>query len=137
MTYVAHITVPVVFQANNDAHARFLLQSLRECFADVPVRDWLPAVSSVEVSDYPDATLQDVQPYEEPRAVDVDNSGKDARPELTPANATTCDDCGTPVHVVTSADGYPDVVTPDGVVHTCPEQQPARIRAIVDSWPRS
>jgi hypothetical protein len=137
MTYVAHITVPVVFQANNDDNARALLTQLRNMLADIPVREWLPSVPTVEVSDYPDATLQNVQPYEQPRPVSIDTSGEDVRPELTPANATTCDDCGTPVHVVTSADGYPDVVTPDGVVHTCPEQQPARIRAIVDSWPRS
>lgn len=71
MTYVAHITVPVTFQANNDAHARHLLESLRACFAGVPVTEWMPFVSSVEVSDYPDATLQEVLPYEQPRAVDV------------------------------------------------------------------
>jgi hypothetical protein len=71
MTYVAHITVPVVFQANNDAHARHLLKSLRGCFASVPVQEWMPFTSGVEISDYPDAELQEVLPYEEPRIVET------------------------------------------------------------------
>jgi hypothetical protein len=76
--YVAHITVPVVFEANNDAHARHLLKNLRGMMADFPVQQWMPFTSGVEISDYPDAELQEVLPYELPRVVALDGS------EVTP-----------------------------------------------------
>jgi hypothetical protein len=70
MTYVAHITVPVVFHANTDEVARHIVAQLRDYLADFPVQTLIPSTSP-EVSDYPDATLQEVLPYMEPRLVPV------------------------------------------------------------------
>jgi hypothetical protein len=72
MTYVAHITVPVVFHADDDDAARVILEQLRCHLAGVSVRfDGIPDSAGPEVSDYPDASLQEVLRYEEPRVVEV------------------------------------------------------------------
>jgi len=73
MAYVAHITVPVVFAADSDDEARVILELLRCHLADVNVRfGEIPESAGPEVSDYPDATLQEVLPYETPRPVSLD-----------------------------------------------------------------
>ena len=71
MAYVAHITVPVVFHAHSDDEARALLEMMRTHLADTSFAKVLSDDVGWEVSDYPDATLQDVLPYELPRPVDV------------------------------------------------------------------
>lgn len=71
MTYVAHITVPVAFQAASDDEARKLVQMMRTFLADVSFSRDIPDDYGWEISDYPDATLQDVLPYEEPRVVSL------------------------------------------------------------------
>lgn len=72
MTYVAHITLPVVFAADDDDAARVILEQLRCYLAGVSVRfDGIPDSAGPEVSDYPDASLQEVLHYEEPRVVEV------------------------------------------------------------------
>jgi hypothetical protein len=69
MSYVALITLPVVFHADDDNEARAVLELLRAHLAGVSVRSFVPEAFAPEVSDYPDASLQEVLPYEEPRAV--------------------------------------------------------------------
>jgi hypothetical protein len=59
MTYVAHITVPVVFHADDDDAARVILEQLRCHLAGVSVRfDGIPDSAGPEVSDYPDASAR-------------------------------------------------------------------------------
>jgi hypothetical protein len=66
--YVAHITIPVSFDVDNDDQARAMLDMLAGYLASVSLPE-SKGSAGVEIIDYPDTTLQEVLPYLEPRAV--------------------------------------------------------------------
>jgi hypothetical protein len=72
--YVTHITLPVVFAADSDTEARAIVEMLRTHLADTSFAKLLSDDTAWEISDYPDATLQEVLPYVEPRPVTLDPS---------------------------------------------------------------